>query len=283
LQFFKLRLIRLHPLVIIGSVIGLLAFIFDPFSKLYSTYGNGQTLLMFITSCLLIPYPIVHERYFNLFHLNPPTWSLFWEYIANIFYVLIIFKLRNKMIWILLLLAAIGIGYEAHRYRYIGVGWGGDNILGGGIRVFYSFLAGILIYRSNYIIKSRLGFIGVGLLLTVAFFIPFTNKTSWITDIISVIIYFPFVIALGAGAQLTSSLSKLCKFLGDISYPLYMIHYPFLWLFLSYMEANKPTENQMAIIIPLAVTALIAFAHIVLRFLDQPIRKYLKNSMKKSL
>ncbi len=86
LQFLKLRLIRLHPLVIIGSVLGLLTFVFDPFSNLYAAYGFGKTILMFLTSCLLIPYPIVHERYFNLFHLNPPTWSLFWEYIANIFY-----------------------------------------------------------------------------------------------------------------------------------------------------------------------------------------------------
>ncbi|RYE24853.1 MAG: acyltransferase, partial [Sphingobacteriaceae bacterium] len=92
-QFFKLRLIRLHPLVIIGSVLGLLSFVFDPFSNLHQLYQGSKMLLMFVASCLLIPYPLVKERYFNLFHLNPPSWSLFWEYMANIAYALALYRL----------------------------------------------------------------------------------------------------------------------------------------------------------------------------------------------
>ncbi|WP_186774588.1 hypothetical protein [Chitinophaga pinensis] len=42
----KLRLIRLHPLVFIGALIGLIIFIFDPFSNLYQTYAS-KTLLVF--------------------------------------------------------------------------------------------------------------------------------------------------------------------------------------------------------------------------------------------
>lgn len=38
-QFLKLRLIRLHPLVLTGSVLGLLTFVFDPFSNLVTAYG----------------------------------------------------------------------------------------------------------------------------------------------------------------------------------------------------------------------------------------------------
>src|SRR5690606_34277753 len=96
ISFLKLRLIRLHPLVIIGSIIGLLGFLYDPFSDLYKEFSLIQIALMFASSSLLIPYPAVPERYFNLFHLNPPTWSLFWEYIANISYALFLYKFRNK-------------------------------------------------------------------------------------------------------------------------------------------------------------------------------------------
>ena len=71
LAFLKLRLIRLHPLVITGSLIGLGMFIFDTFSNLYRDYAD-KTFGMFISSCLMIPYPLVKERYFNLFHLDPP-------------------------------------------------------------------------------------------------------------------------------------------------------------------------------------------------------------------
>ncbi len=48
--FIKVRLIRLQPLVIIGSVLGLITFVFDPFSNLYATYGFIKTALIFLTS-----------------------------------------------------------------------------------------------------------------------------------------------------------------------------------------------------------------------------------------
>jgi peptidoglycan/LPS O-acetylase OafA/YrhL len=279
IQFFKLRLIRLHPLVIIGSVIGLLAFVFDPFSKLYQTYGSGETIMMFLTSCLMLPYPLIKERYFNLFHLNPPSWSLFWEYIANIFYALVFSRLRNKVLWALTLIAAVALCYEASRSGNLAVGWGGDNITGGGIRVLYSFLAGMLVYRSNWIIKSNIGFVPVACLLLASFLVPYADKLARFTDPLIVLFYFPFVIALGAGANLTNRFNKVCGFLGDLSYPLYMIHYPFLWLFYSYMEVKKPTMNQLEIFIPIGVLLLIALAYAVLVFVDTPIRNYLKRSI----
>jgi len=278
-NFLKLRFIRLHPLVIIGAIIGLITFIFDPFSNLYSQYAGSKTLLMFVTSCLLIPFQMVPERYFNFFHLNPPTWSLFWEYIANIFYVLVLFKLKNKLIWILVAVAAILLCYETYLSGYLGVGWGGDNFWGGGIRIFYSFLAGMLIYRSKWIIASKLGFISMSCLLLLAFLIPFADQSNYFADPITVLLYFPLLISLGAGASLSKGLTKICKFLGDISYPLYMIHYPFMWLFLSYIEANKPTMRQMVVAIPVGTILLIGLSYLVMVFLDVPIWNYLKGKM----
>src|SRR6478735_4091604 len=47
LEFFKSRLIRLHPLVISGSVLGLLAFLFDPFGGHPEFYSAGRGILVF--------------------------------------------------------------------------------------------------------------------------------------------------------------------------------------------------------------------------------------------
>ncbi len=277
-SFFKLRLIRLHPLVIIGSVVGLLAFVFDPFSNLHEVY-SGKILLLFITSCLMVPYPIVHERFLNLFHLNPPTWSLFWEYIANIGYALVLVRLRNKILWLLVVIGAVLLCYESHKAGQLSIGWGGGSFGGGGARVFYSFLAGILVYRSHWIIKSRLGFVSIGILLAIVFLIPFSDKFNWIIDPLVVIFYFPLLVALGAGARLTAAFTKICKLSGAISYPLYMVHYPFIWLFMSYVEKRKPTMSQMEIVMIVCVILLIALAYFTLVFLDMPIRKYLKNKI----
>lgn len=273
-QFLKRRLIRLHPLVIIGSVLGLLTFIFDPISNLYQSYA-GKIGLMFLFSFLMIPFPIVKERYLNLFHLNPPTWSLFWEYIANIVYAIVLVKLPKKILWVLTALAAIALVYEAIQSKHLSVGWGGDNIRGGGIRVAFSFLAGMMIYRSGWIIKSNLGFVSLSLLLLPAFLFTFNESFSWIADPLVVIFYFPFLIMLGAGAMTKKSTQALCRFSGKISYPLYMVHYPFIWIFFSYIEKYKPAMGTTVWIIIIGTALLLAFAYLVMKYVDEPIRKRL--------
>jgi peptidoglycan/LPS O-acetylase OafA/YrhL len=95
LEFFKSRFIRLHPLVIAGSVLGLLAFLFDPFGGHPEAYSTGKIMLAFVSSLMLIPMPAIADRSFNLFSFNAPSWSLFWEYIANIVYAFVLCKIRR--------------------------------------------------------------------------------------------------------------------------------------------------------------------------------------------
>jgi peptidoglycan/LPS O-acetylase OafA/YrhL len=275
-QFFKLRLIRLHPLVVIGSVLGLLTFLFDPFSDFYPVYGFGKTALLFLASAFLVPYPVMPERYTNLFCLNAPAWSLFWEYIANIFYILVLYKINKKVLGVLVLLGAVGICYVAVKATNVGGGWGGQNFWDGGVRVLYSFSAGMLVYRFNWIIKNKLGFLGMIVLLLVAFLFPYADAYNWITEPIIVLFYFPLLVALGAGAALNPASKNICRLSGDISYPLYMTHYPFVWVFLTYVAVVKPAMPTLWVVIPVSVAILIVLAYLIMRFVDIPLRKYLK-------
>lgn len=281
MQFAKLRLIRLQPLVIIGSVLGLFTFLIDPFSNFYSTYGLGKTILIFLSSIFVIPYPVMPERYFNLFSLNAPAWSLFWEYIANLFYILVLFKISKKVLLLLVLIALVAICYVAKTYGNLSGGWGGENFIVGAVRVSFSFLLGMLIYRFNWIIKNKLGFLGVGILLLIGFFIPYRDNYNWLIEPILVLFYFPFLVALGAGTTLNPSFRKIAKLSGDISYPLYMTHYPFVWVFLTYVLTVKPPMSLLAIVIPVSVILLLILAYLIMLFVDQPIRKYFTNALKK--
>jgi peptidoglycan/LPS O-acetylase OafA/YrhL len=98
-----------------------------------------------------------------------------------------------------------------------------------------------------------------------------------------VIVYFPFLIALGAGARTNAASARICKFSGDISYPLYMTHYPFLWIVYSYIEVRKPTIPQLTILTVVGTILLIINAYLIMRFLDIPIRNYLKKSLRETL
>lgn len=281
LEFFKSRLIRLHPMVIFGAVLGLLSFLFDPFGGHSELYGVGKLILLFLASIFLIPFPAMSERSFNLFSLNAPSWSLFWEYVANIVYAFILYKLSRRFLLLLIILSAAALCFVSYRAggSLMG-GWGGENFWDGCARISYSFLAGMLVYRSNWIVNTRLGFIGMAILLVLAFVMPF-SEWNWLTEPLVVLFYFPLLIALGAGARLTTGFRKLCIFSGKISYPLYMTHYAVIWMFLNYYTNYKPGTTQLFFIITTGTILLVGVAYLVMKFYDIPIRKYLIEKRRK--
>ncbi|KAA2242722.1 acyltransferase [Chitinophaga agrisoli] len=278
-EFFKSRIIRLHLLVILGSILGLLSFLFDPFTTSPLAYSTGQIILIFLTSLLLIPYPVITERSFNLFGINAPAWSLFWEYVANILYGWILWKLNRRILLVLALAAAAWLFYVGYIAGNLMGGWGKDGWWHGGARVSFSFLAGMLVYRYQFIIRNRLGFLGLTILLLIGLLMPWF-KQNWLVELAVVIIYFPLLVALGAGAQPGPRARAICIFSGRISYPLYMTHYAVIWMFLNYYTRYKPDNGTLALIIICAVPLLIGFAYLAMVLYDNPVRRYLTNRRK---
>lgn len=281
LEFFKSRLIRLHPLVIFGSVLGLLAFLFDPFGGHLELYSAGRIILVFVLSTLLIPFPVMADRAFNQFSFNAPAWSLFWEYVANIFYALILCRIRKPLLIVLAIISAAFIFYVAYSSGNLMGGWGKGNFWDGCARVSYSFLAGMLVYRFNLIIKNKFGFVGLSVLLVLAFLMPFSNKWNWLSESLVVILYFPLLVALGAGAALAPGVKKICVLSGKLSYPLYMTHYAVMWMFGNYCATHKPGTGQLALIIITGLIVLSSFAYLVMVFYDTPVRNYLNKKRQK--
>jgi peptidoglycan/LPS O-acetylase OafA/YrhL len=273
-QFFKSRLIRLYPLVVMGSILGLLAFFLDPFASSTTVYDISKVVIIFVASILLIPFGIMEDRAFNLFGLNAPAWSLFWEYIANIFYAFVLYKISRRPLLLLTILAAIGIVFISYKSGNLVGGWSKNNFWDGCGRVSFSFLVGVLIYRSNWIIKNNLGFIGPSFLLLGAFLMPFF-KLNWMVEALIVILYFPLLVSLGAGATI-GSLKKVAEFSGKLSYPLYMTHYAAIWIFGNYLTKYKPEHTKLSIIVIGGALFLVAFAWLVTTLYDVPVRKYLQ-------
>lgn len=279
-NFFIVRIIRLHPLVIAGSVLGLLAFLFDPFGGHLELYSTGKIIVTFLCSIFLIPLPIIADRGFNLFSFNAPAWSLFWEYIANIAYALILYRIGRSYLFLLTIIAAAAICFVGYNSGNLLGGWSGPTFWDGWARISYSFLVGLLIFRCNWIIKNKLGFGVLTILLLLAFIVPF-SKWNWLTEVLIVLFYFPLLIALGAGAVLKPGQKKYCQFSGKISYPLYMTHYAFLWMFGNYYINYKPDTSQLAFVIITAVIFLVVFAYLVIVVYDVPVRTYLNDKRTK--
>ena len=230
--------------------------------------------LLFAYSLFLIPLPLMEERFFNLFAFNAPAWSLFWEYVANIIYAFVLYKVGRRLLGALTILAALSICVVSYRAGNLLGGWSKDNFFDGGARVPYSFLAGLLLYRLHWVIKNRLGFCGLAIMLFLAFIMPW-SKWNWLTEAILVLFYFPLLIALGAGSSLSPASIKVCRFAGNISYPLYMTHYAAIWVFGNYFANKKPPAQSLPYIIIPGIVFLILFAYLIMVCYDIPVRRYL--------
>lgn len=80
--------------------------------------------------------------------------------------------------------------------------------------------------------------------------------------------------------------TKVCKFLGDISFPVYIVHYPLMYLFYSWLIVNKLyTLYETWQIVLIVMIGSIILAFLCLRFYDEPLRKWLleKNKPEKFL
>ena len=280
-KFFQARLIRLHPLVLLGSVLGLFTLFADPFRSGPLAYSPGKIAIIFLASIFLIPYPVMQERGFNLFSLNAPAWSLFWEYIANIVYALIFSRLSRIWLIIATVLAAIHLCVAGHHAGELYGGWSGPSFWDGGTRMTYSFLAGLLVYRSKWIIRSKLGFAALSVLLLLALLMPYADG-GWKREAAVIILYFPLLIALGAGAQLTPRSEKICTFAGNMSYPLYMTHYSVIWVFGNYYTTYKPDRFHFTLVVTSGVLVMVGVAYLVMIFYDIPIRGFLLSRTRNS-
>eukprot|EP01039_Chlorochromonas_danica_P017569 gene17569-20980_t len=109
-DFYKRRLIRLQPMVIMGSLIGAALFYFQAGSvfPLISATPVWKMLLIMLVGCTLVPVlPSMDIRGWQEMHpLNGPAWSLFFEYIANILYALFVRKFSKTLLSILVIFSA---------------------------------------------------------------------------------------------------------------------------------------------------------------------------------
>ncbi|MFS2387466.1 acyltransferase [Bacteroides fragilis] len=292
-DFIKRRLIRLHPMVIIGAVVGAITFYIQGSVQWDGTHiGISMVMLSLLCTIFFIPAMpgVGYEVRGNgeMFPLNGPCWSLFFEYIGNILYALFIRRLSNKALTIVVVLLGVALAsfaiFNVSGYGNIGVGWtlDGVNFMGGLLRMLFPFSMGMLLSRNFKPMKLRGAFWICTLVMIALFAVPYLEGTesictNGIYEAFCIIIAFPILLWIGASGTTTDKKStQICKFLGDISYPIYVIHYPFMYLFYAWLIKNQLFTLGETWQVALCVYAWnILFAYLCLKLYDEPVRKYL--------
>ena len=269
-DFFKRRLIRLHPMVIMGAVLGAITFCIQGSVQWDGTHiAISMIMLSLLCTIFFIPAMpgVGYEVRGNgeMFPLNGPCWSLFFVVLLGV------------------ALAAFAV-FNVSTYGNIGVGWtlDGVNFLGGSLRMLFPFSLGMLMSRNFKPMKVKGAFWICTIALIALFSVPYLEGLeplcmNGVYEAFCVIVAFPIILWIGASGTTTDKQStKICKFLGDISYPVYVIHYPLMYLFYAWLIENQLYTLGETWHVALCVFILsIILAYLCLKLYDEPIRKYL--------
>lgn len=287
-DFLKRRVIRLQPMVVIGALIGAIMFYTQGCSVWDVTQVSvGMLLVATLMNALMIPATPGSEirGVGEMYPLNGPTWSLFFEYIGNILYAFFLRKLPTLALAILVSVAACGLAWFAIWGPLgdicVGFALTEENIVGGSLRLLFAFSAGLLLSRVFKPIKVRGAFWIGGISIVVLSAIPRIGGSEhlWmngIYDTLCAVVFFPLIVYLAASGQTTDkTTTRICKFLGDISYPLYMVHYPFIYLYYAWVKNENLTFEQSLPGAIALVVGSVVLAYLCLKLCDEPVRRYL--------
>ncbi|MEN2412442.1 acyltransferase family protein [Flavobacterium mesophilum] len=296
-EFYKRRLIRLQPMVIMGMIIGAIFYYFQASDILFPQIAGMEVWKVIVTMLIgftLLPIPPSLEiRGWGEMHpLDGPAWSLFFEYIANILYALIFRKFSKKVLSVFVLI------FAGLLINYLVFGPKGDVIGGwslnleqmniGFTRLLFPFFAGILLCRLGKLIHVKGAFWVCSILITIVLALPrFGDENSlWMNGLYEsfcIILIFPLIVAIGAGGEIKNPLSlKICKWLGDISYPIYITHYPLIYWYTAWVVNNKVSLQDGLIPGIALLIASIVLAYVCLKLYDEPVRNWLQKKFQSS-
>jgi peptidoglycan/LPS O-acetylase OafA/YrhL len=281
LEFFRIRLIRLHPLVLVGATLGLLGYLLDPFGTGINHTSTPMLLLAYVTSLLLLPSPPVGGRQNESQALNGPAWSLMQEYLGNIAYALILRRLRALTLGIIFGVSGLLLLWVGNVKGSLDGGWGYPDIWMAPLRLTVSFVMGLWLYRiQGRIRRPKIGLLVLSILLVVIFQapkFPIAGGFSFngLYDAACVLFLFPLIILCGAHSDAGAGMMRLCKFSGRLSYPLYITHIPFVYILANFAHARHPAKSVLLTCIFLLLPFVIALAWLILKYFDEPVRAWL--------
>ena len=261
-KFLTSRLVRLQPMVVIGALIGAVMF-YTQGCPVWDVSAVPVAMLLVATlmNAFMIPAtPGAEIRGVGeMYPLNGPAWSLFF---------LAAFSVWGP-------LGDICVGFSLT----------GENIVGGSLRLLFAFPAGLLLSRVFRPVRVR-GAFWIGTLAVVALAsVPRIGGSEhlWMNgvyDALCAVVLFPLIVWIGASGKTTDRVtSRICKFLGDISYPLYMVHYPFIYLYYAWVKNENLTFGQSLPGAAALVAGSVALAWLCLRFYDEPVRRFLSKRL----
>ncbi|ARM88456.1 acyltransferase 3 family protein [Rhizobium sp. CIAT894] len=270
--FLLQRIIRLYPLYLLSLPIGVFSFALQNGLD-YSTLAG-----LLLKAILFIPSTNLE----SLFPLNGPTWSLFFELWAGMLFSVLLIRLSLRSLLAIALGTAGMTMYGALAGGNLDIGHQPSYFIFGFSRVLFSFSLGICLYRLYDIQRpttadngNRIGLLLCGCLISItgisarAFFgFPYF-------DFFICLVVFPAIVWIGMHTRQTGLVELLFRWLGRLSYPIYILHAPIFSVLQTLRQMGFDLPASPAAGMAVVIAIFIAAGIVTIRF-DEPVRKKLQ-------
>lgn len=281
--FLTARIARLWPLFFIATLFGALMVI----TKLTrdTGYFDGERVFgALLLNSVMLPSFLYTYNIDRLFLLNGASWSVFFELVINIVFFAALRKLSLRP----LLLLCVGFGciliYVAQTNGGLDGGWSAANFHVGAARVFFGFIAGMVIYHVSLRVRGYVfGWVG-SLGVAAGLCLLFVSGGNWLIDCLFVIIGFPLLLLLASKCEIEGVFARLGGRLGDISYSVYLFQTPAM-LFVSGV-CEFIVGKKIAEFAPFSglffILGMLGFSYLSWRYFELPARNYLRVKLSSS-
>ncbi|PZQ57515.1 MAG: acyltransferase [Novosphingobium pentaromativorans] len=273
-RFVTSRIVRLYPLIILGTALGFTYWAGESLRTGHPTMGTLFLATLLSALCLPAPSSLMGE----MFAIDRPLWSLFYEIVANLIFVLILFRLPSKAV---AMLAAIGVAASlilALRFNVLNVGYKNGDIGWGMLNVLPSFVMGMALNRMRGMWNFSMPFWLSSVLLAATFLPHSLGAWQGVYGLVMVTTFYPALILSSLDFEEGARSAAAARFSAFISYPLYALHYPLLF-WVSKVADKFDLPGKVELLAGLLIS--VAVAWIAGKYYDEPVREFLSKALRK--
>ncbi len=274
-RFALFRVIRLMPLVVLGTLLAAVIELGRPgITEQHAHFVDN--VLAALSGAFLVPIIGLTTLEHVVFPLNGPFWSLSLEAVANAAFALCARGRVTSLASVAALtICAPFLIWGTWTLGQINFGSLPDNYWLGYARVGWSFSTGIVLYgvRDR---APRVPFLAATIaLIALTLVPPSVGLLGRSFDLFSVLFALPAIVWVASTAQLGPRGRRWAAWSGDLSYPVYALHYPVVRIVgLVGLKFGFPVVGRLSVV-AVSTVLVVGSAGITYAFLDVPVRRWL--------
>jgi peptidoglycan/LPS O-acetylase OafA/YrhL len=272
-EFLTIRLIRLYPMIVLGIVSGTMAML----ASIKFGFDIPVISVLSAAACnaLLLPSFAMQQIRPFAFPVDTPLWSLSFEMLINILYAALFAYLTKPRLWVGILFGAVLVGWTSLTYGTLDVGFYWRDFYLGLCRVLFPFLAGVMLCRALGKRKMVSAW-GHAACLPMFAILATPGLAGGYYEGLIVLLAFPAILIVAAHAAPAPALDRIWSFLGELSYPIYVVHYPFVVVASTLAHRRNLSGAALDGAALLCFLGILVLASLLLQFYDRPVRHFLK-------